>query len=47
MKGVYGFSVNVGLGGEAPKVEPFGNLREDKRTGRSVVQEVREPITDV
>lgn len=47
LKGVYGFSVKVGLGGEGPKVEPFGNLREDKKTGRSVVQEVREPITDV
>ncbi len=47
LKGVYGFSVKLGLGDDRPKVEPFGNLRKDKKTGRPVVQEVREPITDV
>jgi len=47
LKGVYGFSVKVGGAGQGPKVEPFGNIREDRKTGRSVVQEVREPIVDV
>jgi HSP20 family protein len=47
LKGVYGFSVKVGLGGEGVKVEPFGNIRKDEKTGESVVQEVREPIVDV
>lgn len=47
LKGVYGFSVKVGLGGEGVKVEPFGNIRKDEATGQSVVQEVREPIVDV
>lgn len=47
LKGVYGFSVKVGLGGEGAKVEPFGNIRRDERTGEPVVQEVREPMADV
>jgi len=47
LKGVYGFSVKVGLGGEGFKVEPFGNIRKDKTTGQSVVEEVREPMVDV
>ncbi len=47
VKGVYGFSVKVGLGGEGQKVVPFGNIRRDSRTGRPVVHEVREPMTDV
>ncbi|MEM5787268.1 MAG: Hsp20/alpha crystallin family protein [Syntrophobacteraceae bacterium] len=47
VKGVYGVSVKFGIGGQPPKVEPFGNIREDIKTGRSVVQEVREPIVDV
>ncbi len=47
LKGVYGLSVKVGLGGEGIKVEPFGNIRKDRSTGRSVVQEVREPMVDV
>jgi HSP20 family protein len=47
IKGVYGFSVKVGLGGEETKVEPFGNIRTDEATGESVVQEVREPMVDV
>jgi len=46
-KGVYGFSVKVGLGGEGVKVEPFGNIAKDKKSGRSVVQEFREPMVDV
>jgi HSP20 family protein len=47
VKGVYGFSVKVGLGGEGVSVEPFGNIRRDKTTGEATVQEIREPIVDV
>ncbi len=47
LKGVYGFSIKVGAGGEGMKVEPFGNIRKDRKTGESVVQEVHEPITDI
>lgn len=46
-KGVYGFSVKVGAGGEGVKVEPFGNIKRDKKTGKSVVQEIREPLIDI
>ncbi|MFH1293178.1 MAG: Hsp20/alpha crystallin family protein, partial [Pseudomonadota bacterium] len=47
LKGVYGFSVKVGLGGEGVKVEPFGNIHKDEMSGKSVVHEVREPIVDI
>ncbi len=47
LKGVFGFSVKMGLGGEGVKVEPFGNVGKDKTTGKSVVQEIREPLVDV
>ena len=50
VKGVYGFSVKVGLGdkgGKEVKVEPFGNVRRDETTGETVVQEIREPVMDV
>jgi len=49
LKGVYGFNVRVGLGKERDqvKVEPFGNIRKDKESGRTVVQEVREPLVDL
>lgn len=47
IKGVYGFTVKVGLGGEGVKVEPFGNIRRDDTAGRAVVQEVSEPVVDV
>ena len=47
LRGVYGFSVKVGLGGDGVKVEPFGNIRQDKKSGKSVVQEICEPIVDV
>lgn len=43
-KGVYGFTVKMGLGG-APTVEQFGNIRETAKG--PVVEEVREPIVDV
>ena len=47
VKGVYGFTVKVGLGGEGVKVEPFGNIRRDDESGQSVVKEVMEPAVDV
>jgi HSP20 family protein len=47
LKGVYGFSVKVGLGGEGLKVEPFGNLHKNTATGEAVVSEVREPMVDI
>lgn len=44
MKGVFGFSVKTAVGG-TPVVESFGNV---KNTAKGpVVEEVREPITDV
>jgi len=46
LKGVYGFSVKVGLGG-TPRIEPFGNIRKDAKSGRTVVQEVCEPVVDI
>lgn len=45
MKAVYGFTVRVGGAGEAPKVEPFGNVKV--REKGPVVDEVREPMTDL
>ena len=47
VKGIYGFTVKVGLGGDRPSVEPFGNIRKDRESGRTVVQEVREPVVDI
>jgi HSP20 family protein len=47
LKGIYGFTVKVGLGNEGPTLEPFGNIRRDTKSGRTEVQEVREPMVDV
>ncbi len=47
LKGVYGFSFKMGLGGDGVKVEPFGNIRKDKQTGEPMVQEIREPVVDI
>jgi len=47
LKGMYGFSFKVGLGGDEVKVEPFGNVHTDEDTGEAVVQEVREPPVDI
>lgn len=44
VKGVYGFSVKIGLGGE-PTIETFGNIR--KGEAGPMVEEVREPLVDV
>jgi HSP20 family protein len=43
-RGVYGFSVKMGLGGE-PVVEQFGNIKATEKG--AAVAEVREPIVDV
>lgn len=47
IKGVYGFNVKVGLGEDKIKVQPFGNIKRDKQSGETVVQEVREPMVDM
>lgn len=46
-KGIYGVTVRVGLGEEAPHIESFGNIRKDQKTGQATVQEIREPVIDV
>lgn len=46
-KGVYGFNVKVGLDDDKLKVEPFGNIKKDAKSGQTVVQEVREPLVDI
>jgi HSP20 family protein len=47
VKGVYGFRMKVGLGGDAVNIEPFGNVKLDKKSRHAVVHEVREPLFDV
>ncbi len=47
MKGVYGFTVKVGPGERQVRVEPFGNVRKDAKSGRTVVHEIREPVVDI
>lgn len=51
LKGVYGFTIRTNLGqgdqGQGVKVEPFGNVRPDEKTGRVKVHEVIEPPTDI
>ena len=47
LRGIYGFTVKVGLGEEGPRIEPFGNIRRDAKSGKTEVQEVREPMVDV
>ncbi len=44
-KGIYGFSIKMGIGGQ-PTVEQFGNIRKTDK-GSVEVAEVREPIVDV
>ncbi len=44
LKGIYGFSVKVGLGGK-PTVEPFGNVKSTPKG--PVVDEAREPLVDI
>ena len=47
VKGIYGFTIKSGLGDNRPHIEPFGNIRKDRESGHTVVQEVREPVVDV
>ena len=44
VKGVYGFSVRMGVGGK-PVIEQFGNIQTTEKG--AVVVEVREPLVDV
>ena len=48
-KGVYGFSLKTGIGGKDDnvRVEPFGNIRKDSKTGAVVVQEIHESLVDL
>ena len=39
--------MKMGVGGKAPEVRPFGNIRKDDESGQSYVHEVREPLVDV
>jgi HSP20 family protein len=47
LKGIYGFNVRMGIGGNPVQVRPFGNLKVDRRTKQPIVDEVREPLVDV
>lgn len=47
VKGVYGFSIKMGLGDDETRVEPFGNIRRNEETGEATVQEVSEPLVDL
>jgi HSP20 family protein len=48
LRGIYGFNVRVGgLKGEEVRIEPFGNVRRDEKSGETVVQEIREPVVDI
>lgn len=51
-RGVYGFNVRIGGGApgqpsDIPRVEPFGNIRQEHQTGKAVVHPIREPLVDV
>jgi HSP20 family protein len=45
LKGIYGFTIRTGLGGERPIVSEFGNVRPVRKG--AVVEEARDPIVDV
>ncbi|MFU2207282.1 Hsp20/alpha crystallin family protein [Solidesulfovibrio sp. C21] len=47
LKGVYGFSVKMGLGDQDIKVEPFGNVHPAEEAEEAEVQEIREPVVDI
>jgi HSP20 family protein len=47
LRGMYGFTVKMGLGDRGPTIEPFGNIGRDVRSGKPVVHEEREPAVDV
>lgn len=47
-RGVFGFSVKTGINESSDvSVEPFGNIRQDPKTGEAIVQEVAEPLVDL
>jgi HSP20 family protein len=46
-KAVYGVRLKVGSGDHEVDVEPFGNVKLDRKSMRPVVTEVREPMTDI
>ncbi|MDE1461464.1 Hsp20/alpha crystallin family protein [Spartinivicinus poritis] len=49
-KGVFGFSVKMGLGEQGDsevQVEPFGNVYRNKKTGKTEIKDVREPLVDI
>jgi HSP20 family protein len=46
-KGVFGFSVKMGLGDDKVRVQPFGNVHREPSTGRVEVREQTEPPVDV
>jgi HSP20 family protein len=43
----YGVRVRTLNEGRDVRVEPFGNLKRDERTGEATFQEVREPVCDI
>lgn len=43
----YGLNVRTMNSGRDVRVEPFGNVRRDQRTGETTVQPVREPVADI
>ncbi len=47
VRGVYGFNVKMGIGGQDLEVEPFGNVGPEEDGDRVTVHEVREPMVDV
>ncbi|MFI0434706.1 MAG: Hsp20/alpha crystallin family protein [Parachlamydiaceae bacterium] len=46
-EGVYGFSIKTCGGKDEVKVEPFGNIHKDKKSGRTIIHEIREPLVDI
>ena len=47
-KAVYGFSMKMGLdSNQEPRIEPFGNIHRDEKTGETTVQEMSEPLIDI
>lgn len=51
-KGVYGFTIKTDIGREggregSVKVEPFGNIGKDERTGHATVRQVTVPPVDI
>ena len=48
VKGVYGFTVKTGIGGDkGVKIEPFGNIKKAEEGKFVEVQQIREPLVDM